>query len=85
MVNIVGMCNLLVVFFGFDCCLLVVLLVSSVNIYGNLIVGVFDEIVVFVLVNDYVVSKFVMEYVVKLWVDWLLIVIVWLFNYMGVG
>jgi GDP-6-deoxy-D-talose 4-dehydrogenase len=62
-----------------------VLVASSANIYGNSREGVLDESVPPAPANDYGVSKVAMEYVARLYMARLPIVVVRPFNYTGRG
>ena len=84
-VNLVGTRNLLEALDPLSAQLKCVLLASSANVYGNLQGGLLSEANPVNPANDYAVSKLAMEYMAKLWLPRVPVVMARPFNYTGVG
>ena len=84
-VNLVGTRNLLEALVPVADQLECVLLASSANVYGNRNTGLLSETVLVEPANDYAVSKMAMEYMAKLWLPSIPLVIARPFNYTGIG
>lgn len=84
-VNLLGTQHLLHALATYATDLKCVLLASSANVYGNRSEGLISETAACNPANDYAVSKLSMEYMTKLWLTKLPIVIARPFNYTGIG
>jgi GDP-6-deoxy-D-talose 4-dehydrogenase len=84
-INTVGTRNLLAVTAQLNIRPRSILIASSANVYGNNTKSILSEEDKVYPANDYAVSKLAMEYVAKLWMNQLPIIITRPFNYTGIG
>lgn len=84
-VNVIGTRHLLDALTRAEVSPSAVVLASSANIYGNSDISPISETTAAAPVNDYAVSKLAMEYVARLFLDRLPIVLARPFNYTGRG
>lgn len=84
-VNLIGTRNLLEVLSTAKTCPTCTILASSANVYGNASNEVIGEYEPLQPTNDYAVSKLAMEYLARIYMDRLGIVITRPFNYTGIG
>lgn len=83
--NVVGTRNILEGLADLQTAPRAVLLAGSGQVYGNSTVELIDESTQLSPASDYAVSKLAMEYMARLWMDRLPIVIARPFNYTGLG
>jgi GDP-6-deoxy-D-talose 4-dehydrogenase len=83
--NVVGTRNLLEAASKLPTIPSAILLASSANIYGNVEVEEISEDISAAPANDYAVSKLAMEYMARLWIGKLPVMMARPFNYTGAG